>query len=167
ADDLVQARQAMESDAADESALLARRTEVETAIGAAREQEAVLEAALREDLPALAQAQDTLFQLGNARERLRGLQSLAAERQRNARSLPAVPAGRDPEELESEAAVVAEQEAALQGEVTGFRTALDAAVLDRQAAEAAHAEEERRLSAVARAAADRREGLARLTGQVN
>ena len=43
-----------------------------------------LEAALREDLPALARAQETWFALSGLRERLRGTQSLAAERVRNA-----------------------------------------------------------------------------------
>ena len=42
--------------AADESILVERRTEVEAALAATRETEAALEAALREDLPALAQA---------------------------------------------------------------------------------------------------------------
>ena len=41
------------------------------------------------------------------------------------------------------------------------------AVVGRGEAEAAHAEEERRVAGLVRAAADRREGLARLTGQVN
>ena len=47
------------------------------------------------------------------------------------------------------------------------RTALDGAVTARQAAEQAFAEEERRVAGLQRAAADRREGMARLHGQVN
>ena len=43
-----------------------------------------LEAALREQLPELSRAQDTWFALSGLRERLRGTQSLAAERVRNA-----------------------------------------------------------------------------------
>src|SRR5689334_10643598 len=43
----------------------------------------------------------------------------------------------------------------------------DEAVRARQDAEAAHGEEDRRVAALQRAAADRREGLARLHGQVN
>ena len=53
ADDLVTVRTTLEQELADESVLVARREEVEAAIAAAREQEATLEAALREDLPAL------------------------------------------------------------------------------------------------------------------
>ena len=45
--------------------------------------------------------------------------------------------------------------------------ALEQAVAARSEAETAHAEEERRVAGLLRAAADRREGLARLTGQVN
>jgi chromosome segregation protein len=169
ADDLVGARTALAQDLADESVLIARRQEVETAIAAAREQEAALEAALREDLPALSRAQETWFALSGLRERFRGTQSLAAERLRNASATREVeaPAGRDPEQLEADAARAKEQEVAIDAEVESHRAALEQAVTARKAAEDAAAEEERRVVALQRAAADRREGLARLTGQVN
>ena len=169
ADDLVTARTALEQEMADESVLLARREEVDAAIAAARESEAALEAALREDLPALSAAQDTWYSLSGLRERLRGTQSLAAERIRNAAGSNVVEtaSGRDPEALEAEADRVAEQEQQIAAEVDAHRAALDAAVTARKAAEDAAAEEERRISGLQRAAADRREGLARLHGQVN
>ncbi len=169
ADDLVTARLALEQEMADESVLLARREEVEAAIAAARESEAALEAALREDLPALSAAQDTWYSLSGLRERLRGTQSLAAERIRNAAGSNVVEtaSGRDPEALEAEADRVAEQEQQIAAEVDAHRAALDAAVTARKAAEDSAAEEERRISGLQRAAADRREGLARLHGQVN
>ncbi|WP_370238246.1 AAA family ATPase, partial [Nocardioides sp.] len=128
-----------------------------------------LEAALREDLPALSAAQDTWYSLSGLRERLRGTQSLAAERIRNAAGSNVVEtaSGRDPEALEAEADRVAEQEQQIAAEVDAHRAALDAAVTARKAAEDAAAEEERRISGLQRAAADRREGLARLHGQVN
>ncbi|MDO8309521.1 MAG: AAA family ATPase, partial [Actinomycetota bacterium] len=84
ADDLVTARHALEQEMADETILVERRAEVEAALAQAREQEATLEAALRTDLPQLAKAQETWFALSGLRERLRGTQSLAAERLRNA-----------------------------------------------------------------------------------
>ncbi len=59
------------------------------------------------------------------------------------------------------------QEAEIQAEITGHQEALERAVVGRGEAETAHAEEERRVAGLVRAAADRREGLARLTGQVN
>jgi chromosome segregation protein len=167
ADDLVTARTSLEQDLADESALVAHRAEVEQTIEAARQHEAGLEAALREDLPALAAAQETWFALSGLRERLRGTQSLAAERIRNAAVVPDVEPGRDPDQLEADAERAREQQAAIDAEVEEHRAALDEAVTARKAAEDAAAEEERRIAAVARAAADRREGLARLTGQVN
>lgn len=169
ADDLVTARTSLEQELADESVLLARREEVEAAVAQAREQEARLEAALREDLPALSAAQETLSSLNALRERFRGTQSLAAERVRNAAGVTEaeVEQGRDPEELEAEAARLAAQEAEIAAQVAEQQTALEKAVQDRRTAEDAAAAEERRVAGLLRAAADRREGLARLHGQVN
>ncbi len=169
ADDLVTARTALEAELADESILVERREQVEQQLATARESEARLEAALREDLPALSRAQDTQYALGGVRERLRGTQSLAAERVRNAASVTEteLQQGRDPEELEAEAEHVRGQEQQIAAEVEDQRTALEQAVSARRAAEDAAAEEERRLAGLQRAAADRREGLARLHGQVN
>jgi chromosome segregation protein len=167
ADDLAAARNALEQELADETVLVARRTEVEAEIAATREIEAALEAALREDLPALARAQETWFGLSGLRERLRGTASLAAERVRNAAVEPGVPAGRDPVELEAEAERVRIEEATILAEVDQNRLALDGAVEARQGAEQSFGEEERRIAGLQRAAADRREGLARLHGQVN
>ena len=170
ADDVVTARTAMEQEMADESILLERRTQVEAEVAAGREREAALEAALREDLPKLAAAQDTWFALSGLRERLRGTQSLAAERVRNAAGASdqdTVDSGRDPDQLEEQAERARAQEAEQAAQVEAGRTALDAAVAARRAAEEAAGEEERRIAVLQRAASDRREGLARLTGQVN
>ncbi len=168
ADDLVRARTALEQELADETILVERREEVEAAVAQAREAESALEAALREDLPALAKAQETWFALSGLRERLRGTQSLAAERVRNAVAIEdPTETGRDPEQLEAEAERVRGQEQAITAEVDRQRGTLDEAVAARKAAEDAAAEEERRVAGLQRAAADRREGLARLHGQVN
>ena len=169
ADDLVAARTALEQELADESVLVARQQEVEAAIESGREHEATLEAALREDLPALTRAQETWFALSGLRERFRGTQSLAAERLRNAAATREVEgaSGRDPEQLEADAARAKEQEVAIDAEVEQQRATLEQAVNARKAAEDAAAEEDRRIVALQRAAADRREGLARLAGQVN
>ncbi|WP_435744619.1 chromosome segregation protein SMC [Nocardioides sp. SYSU DS0663] len=169
ADDLVTARTALEQELADETLLVQRREQVEAAIAGTREAEAALEAALREDLPALAAAQETWFALSGLRERLRGTQSLAAERRRNAAGTVETEhrGGRDPEELEAEAERMRENEQRAAAEVDERRAVLDEAVAARRAAEDAAAEEERRGAGLQRAAADRREGLARLHGQVN
>jgi chromosome segregation protein len=169
ADDLATARTSLEQELADESVLVAKRAEVEAEIAATREAESALEAALREDLPALSRAQETWFALSGLRERLRGTASLAAERVRNARQVAdeRPPSGRDPEELEAEAERVQAEESAIVAEVEQNRTALEQAVAARQTAEQLASDEERRIAGLQRAAADRREGLARLHGQVN
>jgi chromosome segregation protein len=168
ADDLVTARTALAQEMADESILVERREQVEAELKAGRAEEAGIEAALREDLPALSAAQETQYALTGLRERFRGTQGLAAERIRNAAAVgdPA-DQGRDPEEIEAEAQRVREQEQSIATQVEGHRESLEQGVVARKAAEEAAAEEDRRISGLQRAAADRREGLARLTGQVN
>jgi chromosome segregation protein len=169
AHDLVTARTALDQEMADETILVERREEVEAAIAAAQETELRLEAALREDLPALSAAQETWFGLSGLRERIRGTASLAAERVRNASGTTELEfeSGRDPETLEAEAERMRAQEQAIADEVDEQRTVLEHAVTSRRVAEDAAAEEDRRVAGLQRAAADRREGLARLHGQVN
>ncbi|CAN5250669.1 chromosome segregation protein SMC [soil metagenome] len=169
ADDLLTCRTALEQELADETILLERRREVEAAIERAREQETGLEAALRADLPAFAAAQETWFGLSGLRERLRGTAGLVAERVRNASDTidePASPAS-DPDKLVAEAERVRGQEQEISVEVTRLRAVLEAATNARLQAEQAYAEEDHRVAGLLRAAADRREGLARLHGQVN
>jgi chromosome segregation protein len=169
ADDLATARQSLEKELADETVLLERRQQVEAGLEAARQEEAALEAALREDLPALSRAQETWYSLSGLRERIRGTAGLAAERVRNAQegTVEVTGSGRDPDELEFEAARVREQEEAIAAEVEKGRAALEETVRTRQSSEQAFAEEEQRIAGLQRAAADRREGMARLHGQVN
>jgi chromosome segregation protein len=168
ADDIVQAQSALEAELRDEAALTQRRTETEAKLREARELEAELEDALREDAPALQAAQDTWYQLSGFSERIKGTARIAADRIRSLNDEADEPrAGRDPEELELEAARVRETEAQIEAEVEAHSELLAEAVERRQQLESQEAEEERRISALIRAAADRREGLARLTGQVN
>ncbi len=169
ADDLVTARTALKQEMADESILVERREQVEAEMATTREAEARLEAALREDLPALSRAQEVQYALGGLRERIRGTQGLASERIRNAAQVGEASGdqGRDPDELEAEAERVRAQEQEIAAQVEHQRTALEASVTARRTAEEAAAEEDRRITGLQRAAADRREGLARLHGQVN
>lgn len=168
ADDIVQAQSALEAELRDEAALTQRRTETEAKLREARELEAELEDALREDAPALQAAQDTWYQLSGFSERIKGTARIAADRIRSLNDEAEEPRpGRDPEELELEAARVRETEAQIEAEVEAHSELLAEAVERRQQLESQEAEEERRISALIRAAADRREGLARLTGQVN
>jgi len=170
AEDLLNCRTSLEKELADETILHQRRGEVEAGIARARQKETGLEVALREDLPALAAAQETWFGLSGLRERLNGTAGLAAERVRNAQDAadePASSSGREPDQMVAEAGRVRAQEQDIAGVVEGNRTALDSALATRQRAEQAHDEEDRRVAGLLRAAADRREGLARLHGQVN
>lgn len=168
ADDIVTARTTIATELADESALKAKRQSVEQAIAAAREQETELEDQLREDSPRLSSAQETWYSLSGLRERLRGTAGLANERVR----LAAVEAddrrvGREPEELEAEARRAQEQHEQLSAGVAQATEALETVIAERGEAETAYTAEERRVAGLLRAAADQREGLARLHGQVN
>ncbi len=167
ADDYATLAAELEQDATDEEAAAARRGELETGLAQARQAEATLEAAEQQHAPRLAAAQEAFFGLSSLAERLRGVHSLATERHRHL-SAPPEPTrpGRDPDELEAEAATLREEEAALRERLAGARDQLGVVVAERTAAEAALAETERRLAAESRAAAQRAERLARLRSQV-
>jgi chromosome segregation protein len=168
ADDLLQATQALESELADEQAMNERRQALELALETARGTELSAEEAVREGVPRLTAAQETWYSLAALKERVASTLSIARERMRQAEDDPGeLLFGRDPVELEREAARVAEQENELSGQLEQRAHALQEATAHRAACEEAHRGEENRLAALIRAAADRREGLARLTGQVN
>jgi len=168
ADDLLQLRKAMEAEVRDESALRDRRTTVERDVVAVQAQEVELDAAVAELVPRLTQAQETWYGLSALQERLRGTGTLAAERHRHlsASLNDQSRQGRDPDQLEREAGTVREQEVALAEQRALDDAVLRDAVTRRTDAEAALSAEEKSLVAAVRAVADRREGLARLTGQV-
>ncbi|MBN6053375.1 AAA family ATPase [Nonomuraea sp. RK-328] len=168
ADDVCILRATLEREAADEAAVLARRAQVEAELAEGQQREAALETAEAEAQPRLSAAQQTWFRLSSLRERLTGLEQLAAERHRHALDAASIERrGRDPEDLEREAGEVRERELVLRAELEGAQELLDGAAERRAEAESELAAEERRLAMAARAAADRREGLARLRGQVD
>ncbi|MFL6064587.1 MAG: chromosome segregation protein SMC [Friedmanniella sp.] len=168
ADDLVQATLALESELADERVLRERRARLEQGLEAARQRETDAEEAVRDAAPAVTAAQETWYGLAALRERVASTVTIARERVRNAANdRGEVRGGRDPEDLEREAAGVAAQERDLGAQVQAKAEALARASEHRADREEAHRTEEARLTSLLRAAADRREGLARLTGQVN
>jgi chromosome segregation protein len=168
ADDLHTLTTQYEQEIADESALRERRALVEAELANAQAAEAVREAAALADAPALGAAQETWFALSRLRERMAGTVGLAADRVASLAPEPEEERrGREPEELEAEARSMRGQEADLLREVEERRAGLSLAVSARTGAEAALATAEQELRAALRAAADRREGLARLQGQVN
>ncbi|WP_405882745.1 AAA family ATPase [Streptomyces sp. NBC_01384] len=168
ADDLVRLRQALQSEIADEAALKQRKETAEAELKRALQREALLEDEVRQLTPRLQRAQQTWYELSQLAERVRGTISLADARVTSATSVPAEERrGRDPEDMEREAARIREQEAELEAALEAAEHALEDTVAHRAELERELAVEERRLKDVARAIADRREGLARLNGQVN
>ncbi|MFF2029729.1 chromosome segregation protein SMC [Arthrobacter sp. NPDC058192] len=167
ADDLVQLQSALAQDVADESALRARRGVVERDLEAGRHRQATLERLAAEATPKLNAARENWYTLSTGRERFRSLGSLAEERRRLLGAADAVPdTGRDPDQLEKQAVRVRDEQAGLEQQIVDRTQALDAATAAKQDAEQTAAAEDKRLAALLRAAADRREGLAKLAGQV-
>jgi chromosome segregation protein len=168
ADDFTAASQALQSDLAAEAELKQRRLHLEEQLAEARKAEQEAESGAQEALPRLTAAQETWYALAGLAERLSSTATIAAERLRNAESITTEERpGRDPEAIEREAAEVLAAEAELGKEVDVLAADLAAATEARNAAEAAQAVAERQYAAQQRAIADRREGLARLTGEVN
>jgi chromosome segregation protein len=167
ADDYATLAAELERDESDEAAIVARRAALEAGLAEARAAEARLESAEQQHAPRLAAAQEAFFGLSSLSERLRAVLSLASERHRHLSAPPEPPRpGRDPDELDAEAARLREQEAELKQRLGAARDQLGAIVATRAAAEAALADAERRIAADARAAAARAERLARLRSQV-
>ncbi|WP_264031436.1 chromosome segregation protein SMC [Cellulosimicrobium sp. SH8] len=166
ADDLAQLTATLEQEIADEAALRTQQAEVERALATARDGLGRLEREAAEAAPALGAATDVWFRLSSLRERLRGTQTLAEERVRLLGRPEPAQRGQDPDELEAQAERVRAAEAELEAEVARARDALAAAVADREDVERSAGEAERAVATLLRGAADRREGLARLAGQV-
>jgi chromosome segregation protein len=168
ADDLVRLRAALQAEVADEAALKERKEAAELELKRALQREALLEDEVRQLAPRLQRAQQSWYELSQLAERVRGTISLADARVKSATSAPPEERrGREPEDMEREAARIREQEAELEAALEAAERALEDTVAHRAELERELAHEERRLKDVARAIADRREGLARLNGQVN
>ncbi|MFD5828148.1 chromosome segregation protein SMC [Lentzea sp. NPDC060358] len=167
ADDLVTQRAAIAQEEHDEAKARVRRAEVEKSLQAAQYQQNELEERVAADSPKLQAAQDTWYRLSALEERLRGTVRLAAERARHLSDVVDAPSrGRDPDDLDREAEETAEMELELQEGVTEARIALAEAVETRSELERMVSQAEKAHIAAVRAIADRREGLARLSGQV-
>ncbi|MFY1669098.1 chromosome segregation protein SMC [Plantactinospora sp. WMMB334] len=168
ADDLATLRSTLDKEIADEAALRQRREQVEAEHGEVQSRLGELEAALAEDAPLLARAQETWYALSALTERFRSTEQLARERLRHLSTTPDDERpGRDPDRLDAEAEEVRAHEEELRAALTEDQVRLAEAVENRQQLERQLAEAERALVAAAKAIADRREGLAKLTGQVN
>ena len=169
ADDLVQFRQTLEAEVADETSLRNRQAQVEASMAQLQAREAEFEEQERTQAPELSAAQDTWFALSAAGERFHGLEQLARATVRHLQpeEEDEHASGRDPEQLEAEARSLRAQEFELGREVESLRDALVATESARARAEEESAAEQRRVRQLEAAAADRREGLATIEGKVN
>ncbi|MEV0270905.1 chromosome segregation protein SMC [Hamadaea sp. NPDC050747] len=167
ADDLHTLRSTLDREIADEAALRDRRRTVEAEYAQAQRLLHELETAHAADAPALQAAQDTWYQLSTLQERFRSTAQLAAERLRHL-SAPAEDEqrGRDPDQLVEEAEAVRDEEIALREALEIDKDRLNEAIAARQRLEHELAAAEKALVAAVKAIADRREGLAKLAGQV-
>jgi chromosome segregation protein len=167
ADELVTARAELARDEADQEAARAKRAEVERSLQFAQSEEKSLEEKVAADAPKVARAQETWYRLSALEERLNGTLRLAAERHKYLTAQAEEQhSGRDPEMLEAEAEEVAAREEQLEEEVRQARDALAEVEQRRSGFESALKAAEREHMAAVRAIADRREGVARLSGQV-
>ncbi len=111
-------------------------------------------------------AQQTWFRLSALAERVSATVRIASDRAQHLDAEPATGTGPDPDALEEQAAEVAEEERRLLTELDEARARLNVARAELSEKESAATEAERAHLAAVRAEADRREGLARLAGQV-
>ncbi len=167
ADELVQLNTTLQQDTADEAELKERRKHTELRLDAGRARQSELEEAAAKTAPAANAARDTWYQLGSIQERFRSLEARATDRhQLLSVTEPARDAGRNPEQLAQQAQRLRSEETTLTQTLDTLRRTLENATQERTEAEHAATAEEQRLTTLLRAAADRREGLAKLTGQV-
>ena len=150
-----------------ETTLRREHDEVTTRLEAATLELTAHESAVSELSERADTAQQTWFRLSALAERVSATVRIATERTQLLDSAPESAPGRDPEALEAEADEVAELELELLGELEESRLRLEAARAELAEREQVAAEAERAQRAAARAEADRREGLARLSGQVD
>lgn len=166
ADDLV-ARRA-EFAGADNTETTLRREHEEAAerLAVATEALAAHEAAVATLSERTDAAQQAWFRLSALAERVSATIRIARERAQYLEAEPAASTGPDPDALEAEADEVAAREQEVLAELEEARFALEAARAELGERERAAADAERAHMAAVRAEADRREGLARLAGQV-
>ena len=111
-------------------------------------------------------AQQTWFRLSALAERVSATVRIATERAQYLDPEPTTSTGPDPDALEAEAEQIAAQERELLVELEAARARLDVARGELSEKESAATEADRAHLAAVQAEADRREGLARLAGQV-
>ncbi|MCV7197177.1 chromosome segregation protein SMC [Mycobacterium angelicum] len=166
ADDLVSRRTEREAIFEAESAMRREHDEAAARLSVAAEELAAHEAALAELTSRGESIQHTWFGMSALAERVGATVRIATERAHHLDVEPAAPSDTDPDALEAEAEQVAVAEQQLLAELAAARAQLDAARAELAERERQATEADRAHLAAVRAEADRREGLARLAGQV-
>lgn len=166
ADDLVARRAEFAGADSTETTLRREHEDAAERLAVATEALAAHEAAVATLSERTEAAQQAWFRLSALAERVGTTVRIASERAQHLDTEPATSTGPDPDKLEAEADEVAAREQRLQAELAQARTRLEAARADLTEKERAAADAERAHMAAVRAEADRREGLARLAGQV-
>lgn len=167
ADDLLQARETLAAETADEERLKVRRLELENQLFAAQEAESQAEAAVKAAQPKYLKAQETWYQLSSIKERINSMMSIVTIKENHARQITQdQPNGKDPELILAEAKAARTEEAALLAQVEKRAAALTEAKANREIAEAEDEVAQQEFAAQQQAIADRREGLVRLSGEV-
>ncbi len=166
ADDLVK-RQAEFAGTADaEAALRREHDQITERLSVAADELTAHESAVASLTQRAESAQQTWFALSALAERVSATVRIASERAHHLEDEPITTSGVDPDALEAEAEQVAAAEQQLLAELAEAGTRLEAARAELAERERRSAEAEKAHLAAVRAEADRREGLARLTGQV-
>ena len=166
ADDLVVRRADMAEQSALEDTIRAQQTQVATALDAASAELARREEALAQIEPAAHTAGQGWFRLSALAERVDATIRVASERGKHLATPTTVASGPDPDELEEQAVRAAELEAQLAAAVEQAGAALEEVKARLATAEEHATAVERAHAAAVAAVADRREGLARLEGEV-
>ncbi|OBG99069.1 chromosome segregation protein SMC, partial [Mycobacterium sp. E3247] len=166
ADDLVNRQVERDAIFEAEAAIRREHDEAATRLAVASEELTAHEAAVAELTARAESVQHTWFGLSALAERVAATVRIASERAQHLDTEPAPPSDTDPEALEAEAERVAVAEQQLLAELAEARTRLEAARAELGEREREAAEADRAHLAAVRAEADRREGLARLAGQV-
>jgi chromosome segregation protein len=166
ADDLVNRQVERDAILEAEAAMRREHDEAASRLAAASEELTAHETALAELSVRAESVQHTWFGLSALAERVAATVRIASERAQHLDLEPATTSDTDPDALEAEAQQVEVDEQRLLGVLAAARTRLDAARAELAERERAAAEADRAHLAAVRAEADRREGLARLAGQV-
>ncbi|MGH3557487.1 chromosome segregation protein SMC, partial [Mycobacterium sp.] len=166
ADDVVTRQSEMDGTAEAEAALRRDHDDAAARRAAASDELAAQEAALTRLSERAEAVQQSWFALSALAERVSATVRIASERAQHLDVEPATTSGPDPDALEAEARQVEAAEQQLLAELTAARTRLEAARAELADRERSAAEAEQAHLAAVRAEADRREGLARLAGQV-